>query len=82
MEDQLTEMAAINTKCTFAGLKTKVVTPEVPEAKLLAENFMNILTKIWHTSLIENKNLSQEINKFLRQDRATPHATTGLQTAQ
>lgn len=57
MEDQLTEMAAINTKCTFADLKTKVVTPEVPEAKLLAENFMNILTKIWHTSLIENKNL-------------------------
>lgn len=36
MEDQLTEMAAINTKCTFTDLKTKVVTPEDPEAKLLA----------------------------------------------
>ena len=61
----------------WAGIKARVVSPEDPEANGLAENFMKVINKIWHISKIEGKNPKQEINKFLRQYRATPHSTTG-----
>ena len=62
----------------WAGIKARVVSPEDPKANGLAENFMKVINKIWHISKIEGKNPKQEINKFLRQYRATPHySTTG-----
>ena len=58
-------------------MKHKKVRAEDPEANRLAENFMKNLKKVWHIALQENKNPQQEMNKFLRQYRATPHCTTG-----
>ena len=42
---------------------------------------MKVLTKIWHISLIENKNPQQDINKFLHEYRTTLHTTTGIPPA-
>ena len=66
----------------WAGIKAMVVSPEDPEANGLAENFMKSLKKIWHISRIENKNFRQELYKFLRQYRSTPHSTTGKPPAE
>ena len=48
-----------------------------PEANGLAESYMKVCQKIYHTALIENKNPKAEINKRLRADRSTPHPSTG-----
>ena len=37
---------------------------------------------MWHIAKIEGKNPKQEVNKFLRQYRATPHTTTGKPPAE
>jgi hypothetical protein len=60
----------------WAGVKTMVVSPDDPEANGLAENFMKVLSKTWHIARIEGKNYKQEIYRFLRQYRATPHSVT------
>jgi hypothetical protein len=60
----------------WAGVKTMVVSPEDPEANGLAENFMKVLSKVWHIARIEGKAYKQEIYRFLRQYRATPHSVT------
>ena len=66
----------------WAGVESKPVSQEDPEANGLAENFMKSLkklwhTKLWHTAIVEKKNPRQELYKFLRNYRATPHASTG-----
>ena len=66
----------------WAGVKTLVVSPEDPEANGLAENFMKVLGKLWHIARIEGKHHTQEVYKFLRQYRATPHSTTGKPPAE
>ncbi|XP_043240081.1 uncharacterized protein K02A2.6-like [Amphibalanus amphitrite] len=66
----------------WAGCKHRKVSPEDPEANGLAENFMKILKKSWHTSVIEDKNPMQEMYKMLRQYRATPHSSTGKPPAE
>ena len=66
----------------WAGIKTKVVSPEDPEANGLAENFMKVISKTWHIAKIEGKNYKQEIYKFLRHYRATPHTSTGKAPAE
>ena len=43
-----------------------------------AERYMMTLEKCVRTATIEHKNWKQELNKFLRQYRATPHSTTGI----
>ena len=55
---------------------------EDPEANGLAENFMKILKKSWHSSIVEGKKLKQEMYKLLRQYRATPHSSTGYAPAE
>ena len=60
----------------WAGVKARVVTPEDPEANGLAENFMKSIKKVWHCARIEGKHFKQELYKFLRQYRATPHSST------
>ena len=66
----------------WAGIKAIQVSPDDPEANGLAENFMKVLQKIWHISKIEGKNPKQEIYKYLRQYRATPHSSTGRPPAE
>ena len=48
----------------------------------MAENFMKVIKKIWHTTRIEKKNFCQELYKFLRQYRSTPHSSTGKAPAE
>ena len=66
----------------WAGCTHRKVSPEDPEANGLAENFMKVLKKSWHTSLVENKGPKQELYKMLRQYRATPHSSTGRAPAE
>lgn len=66
----------------WAGVKHRVVSPEDPEANGLAENFMKAIGKVYHIAKIEGKNYRQEIYKFLRSYRNTPHSTTGMAPAE
>ena len=61
----------------WAGIKHITVSPEHPEANGLAENFMKMVKKVWHTTQIEKKNFRQEIFKYLRHYQSTPHSSTG-----
>ena len=63
--------------CEWIGSKHKKVTPEDPEANGLAENFMKSIGKVFHIAKIEGKKWKQEMYKFLRHYRSTPHSTTG-----
>ena len=72
---------SFQTYLKWAGVKHKKVSAEDPELNRLAENFMKNLKKVWHIALQENKNPQQEMYKFLRQYRATPHCTTGKGTS-
>ena len=60
----------------WAGVRHKVVSPDDPEANGLVENFMKNLSKVWKIAKVENKCPRQELYKFLRHYRATPHTTT------
>ena len=55
---------------------------EDPEANGLAEAFMKVCQKIWHTAIVEGKNPRAEINKTLQLYRSTPHPTTGFAPAE
>ena len=66
----------------WAGIKHITVSPEDPEANGLAENFMKMVKKVWHTAQIEKKNFWQEIFKYLRHYRSTPHSSTGRPPAE
>ena len=57
----------------WAGVESKLVTPDHPEANGLAENFMKTIKKLWHSAIVEKNNTKQE---FLRNYRATPHSST------
>ena len=60
----------------WAGVETKVVAPEDPEAIGLAENFMKSIQKLWQTSIIGKKNPKQGLYTFLRNYKATLQPTT------
>ena len=47
-----------------------------------AENFMKLLNKAIKTATVEGKSWRQELYKFLRNYRATPHVTTGKSPAE
>ena len=66
----------------WAGVKHTVVSPEDPEANGLAENFMKMVKKVWHTTRTEKKSFKQELYKYLRHYRATPHSSTGKPPAE
>ena len=63
-----------------------VVSPEDPEVNGLAEEFHENNEHIahieGHIAHIEGKNHQQELYKFLRHDRATPHSSTGKAPAE
>ena len=67
----------------WAGIKhNPTMSAEDPEANGLAEAFMKIIKKIWHTSTITGRDAMAEINKRLQAYRATPHPTTGKAPAE
>ena len=66
----------------WAGVSSRPVAPEDPEANGLAENFMKNITKLWHSALVEKKNPRQELYKYLRNYRTTPHSSTGKSPAE
>lgn len=55
---------------------------EDPEANGLAEGFMKICRKAWHTAIVEGNNPRAELNKTLQLYRGTPHPTTGYAPAE
>ena len=63
--------------CKFMGIRHTTITPLHPRANGLVENFNKMINKVTRTSSIERKCWKQELFKFLRNYRATPHITTG-----
>ena len=61
----------------YLGFKHRKITPLWPEANGEVERFMRTLKKAVRTS----GNWTQELHKFLRSYRATPHCTTGVAPA-
>ena len=49
-----------------------------PKANGEAERFMRTLGKAIRTATVERRSWKQDLHKFLRQYRATPHLTTGV----
>ena len=67
----------------WAGIEhNPTMSAEDPEANGLAEAFMKIVKKIWHTCTITKRDAMAEINKRLLAYRATPHPTTGKAPAE
>ena len=60
------------------GFQHRKVTPLWPRANGEAERFMRTLDKFIRAAHVDNKNWKQELFKFQRQYRATPHSTTNL----
>ena len=65
----------------WMGFKHVKVTPCTPWANGLVERFMPSLTKVIRTSIEEGLNWRQQMQRFLRSYRATPHPCTGVPPA-
>ena len=63
------------------GFHHHKITPLWPQANGMVENFMRSINKLVKTARIEGKSWKQELFKFLRNYRATPHPTTGVSPA-
>ena len=64
-----------NLLADYLGFKHRKVTPYWPRTNGEAERFMRTVKKAIKAALVEEKNWKQ-ISKFLRNYRATPHAST------
>ena len=62
----------------FLGFKHRRITPYWPKANGEAERLVQTLEKNIRIPHLEGKNWKQELYKFLRQYRATPHSTTNV----
>ena len=60
------------------GFKHRRITPRWPKANAQVEAFNKPLMKAIRAARIEKKNWKQELQKFLRQYRSTPHPSTGF----
>ena len=60
----------------YMGFEHHRITPLWPQANGMVENFMRSINKLVRTSVVENSNWKQELFKFLRNYRATPHPST------
>ena len=65
----------------YMGFHHRKITPFWPQANGMVENFMRSINKLVKTARVEGKNWKQEIFKFLRNFRSTPHPTTGVSPA-
>lgn len=66
----------------YCGIRHRKITPLWPRANAQAENFMKPLNKAIKSATAEGKSWRQELYKFLRNYRATPHVTTGKPPAE
>ena len=65
----------------YLGFKHRRVTPRWPRANGEVERFMKTLKKVYRTAHIDAKPWRQEVYRFLRNFRATPHSSTGVPPA-
>lgn len=66
----------------YCGIKHRRITPLWPRSNAQSENFMKPLNKAIKSATVEGKSWKQELYKFLRNYRATPHTTTGKPPAE
>jgi len=64
------------------GFEHRKVTPGWPEANGEAERFMRTLGKVIKTAKAADQPWPEELNKFLRNYRTTPHPATGVAPAE
>ena len=64
-----------------SGFRHRRVTPLWPEVKGEAERFVKTIKKPIIAAKMSNKNWQYEMNIFLRNHRATPHASTKIPSA-
>ncbi|XP_052780716.1 uncharacterized protein K02A2.6-like [Mya arenaria] len=62
----------------YCGFIHRKITPRWPRANAQAESFNKPLMKCIKSSHVEGKNWKQELFRFLRQYRVTPHTSTGF----
>ena len=62
----------------YLGLKHRRITPYFPRANGEVERLVQTLEKSIKIAHLKGKNWKQELYKFLRQYRATPHSTTSV----
>ena len=63
------------------GFRHRKITPYWPRANAEVERFMRTVKKVIKTSICEQRDWKAELNRFLRNYRATPHGTTGFPPA-
>ena len=63
------------------GFKHRKVTPKWARANGEVERFVRTVKKVIKTAKLERKNPKQELNRLLRNYRATPHSTTRVAPA-
>ena len=66
----------------YLGIKHQRITRLWPQANSSAENFNRMLRKVVQSPKIEGKNWKQEIYRYLRNYRSTPHISTGKAPAE
>jgi hypothetical protein len=62
----------------YIGMEHRKITPRWPEANGEIERFMRTLNKVLRIAKMEKGSWKQELFKFLRHYRATPHSSTGM----
>lgn len=60
------------------GFNHRKITPYHPRANGEVERLMRTLNKTIRAAVVEDKNWTQEIYKFLRNYRGTPHSSTKI----
>ena len=65
----------------YAGFQHRKITPEWPQANSEVERFMRTFEKAIRCAMLEGKVWKQEMYRFLRSYRATPHSSTGVSPA-
>ena len=66
----------------YLGFKHERKTPQNPQATEEDEQFMRVLKKLYQICMLTGQNFKQEVHRFLRCYRATPHCTTKLALAE
>ena len=65
----------------YTGFQHRKITPEWPQANSEVERFMRTLEKAIRCVILEGKVWKQELYRFLRSYRTTPHSSTGVSPA-
>ena len=65
----------------YLGFRHERKTPLNPQANAEAEQFIRVLKKLYQISKLTGSNFKQEVFRFLRAYRATPHCTTKVAPA-